>query len=74
MDLDGGNLTLLSSEAADHTVEGAPWPLLARLYGILFRRRPFAGRQRLHRHVVHGIAAERVGAAVGAGRCHPSGT
>jgi dipeptidyl-peptidase 4 len=34
VDLDGKNLTLLSPEAADHTLDGAPASLLARLYGI----------------------------------------
>lgn len=34
VDLDGGHLTLLSPEVADHTLDGPPWPLLGRLFGI----------------------------------------
>ena len=34
VDLDGMNLTLLSPEDADHTLDGAPAAMLARLYGI----------------------------------------
>ncbi|MGH7042740.1 MAG: alpha/beta fold hydrolase [Acetobacteraceae bacterium] len=34
VDLDGKNLTLLSPEAADHSLEGAATSLLARLYGM----------------------------------------
>jgi dipeptidyl-peptidase-4 len=34
VDLDGTNLTLLSPEAADHTLDGPPASLLARLYGM----------------------------------------
>jgi dipeptidyl aminopeptidase/acylaminoacyl peptidase len=34
VDIDGANLTLLSPEAADHTVDGEPWALLARLYNV----------------------------------------
>ncbi len=34
VDLDGENLTLLSPEDADHTLDGAPVSLLARLFGL----------------------------------------
>jgi dipeptidyl-peptidase 4 len=34
VDVDGKDLTLLSPEAADHTLDGAPSSLLATLYGI----------------------------------------
>lgn len=34
VDLDGRNLTLLSPEAADHTIDGPPESLLARIFGL----------------------------------------
>src|SRR3546814_19059422 len=34
VDIDGQNLTLLSPEAADHTVDGPPESLLARIFGM----------------------------------------
>jgi dipeptidyl aminopeptidase/acylaminoacyl peptidase len=34
VDLDGQNLTLLSPEVADHTVDGPPEALLARIFGL----------------------------------------
>ncbi len=34
VDFDGGNLILLTPDAADHMIDGAPIALLARLYGV----------------------------------------